>query len=270
VEFRSTFFETHIIRVEGIGDTLERTLEDSYRTDRELSVCEMDARIVTAEHQSQQARQDRQVALQNGLREAAGLAAVPMRDSVIARKPIWYCRTLAFLTGWLQPPPAAAQTPQPRAPALETPASSQTAEPPPVSGARSSASQITSLWQRARAAERDAASYGVEVHKKFVLSMACFVFVLLGVPLALRFPRAGVGLVIGASLTVFTVYYVGLIVGEDLGDRLIVNPALAMWIPNLIFGILGLEGLRRMARGAVHTRGGEGWRVLARLLPRRR
>lgn len=271
-ELRSTFFETHVIRVAGIGDTLERTLEDSYRTDRELSVCEMDARMITAERQADQARQDRQVALQNGLREAAGLAALAAPDTVIARQPLWYCRVLALVTGWLRPPPAAAHTPPAQTPATQapSPSPSQTAEPPLVSGARTGASQISSLWQRVRAAERDAASYGVEVHKKFVLSIACFVFVLLGVPLALHFPRAGVGLVIGASLAVFTVYYVGLIVGEDLGDRLIVNPALAMWLPNLIFGVLGFEGLRRMARGAVHTRGGQGWRVLARLLPRGR
>jgi len=264
-ELRSTFFETHIIRVEGIGDTLERTVEDSYRTDRELSICEMEARIITAERQAAQAQRDRQLALQNGLREAAGLAARPANDTVIARQPIWYCRALALLTGWIRPPPAAAQTP-----ATQIPSPSQAAEAPLVSGARTGASQISSLWQRARAAQRDAASYGVEVHKKFVLSIACFVCVLLGVPLALRFPRAGVGLVIGASLTVFTVYYIGLIVGEDLGDRLIVNPAIAMWLPNLIFGVLGLEGLRRMARGAVNVRGGQGWRVLARLLPRGR
>ena len=30
-------------------------------------------------------------------------------------------------------------------------------------------------------------SYGVEIHKKFALAVACFVFVLLGAPIALRF-----------------------------------------------------------------------------------
>lgn len=263
-EFRSTYFATHLIRVEGVGDTLERTLEDSYRTDRELSVCEMDARMITVERQARQARAERLAALRAGLREAAGLRAPPPADSVPFRRPLWYCRVLGKLGDWLRPAPAAAQTPQPSVTQRPTPPAEQ--EPPPEAarGARRSANQIASLWQRGRAAQRDAASYQVEVHKKFVLSTACFVFVLLGVPLALRFPRAGVGLVIGASLTVFTVYYVGLIVGEDLGDGLIVNPALAMWLPNLIFAAVGAEGLRRLSRGVVHIRGGAGWLASAR------
>ena len=59
-------------------------------------------------------------------------------------------------------------------------------------------------------------SYGVEIHKKFALAVACFVFVLLGAPIALRFPRGGVGLTIGVSLFVFALYYVCLIAGESI------------------------------------------------------
>ena len=60
--------------------------------------------------------------------------------------------------------------------------------------------------------------YDVEIHKKFALAAACIVFVLLGAPIALRFPRGGVGLVIGVSLVVFALYYVGLIAGESLAN----------------------------------------------------
>ena len=56
----------------------------------------------------------------------------------------------------------------------------------------------------------------VELHKKFAISVACTVFVLVGAPIALRFPRGGVGLVIGVSLVIFGIYYVGLIAGEAL------------------------------------------------------
>ena len=73
-------------------------------------------------------------------------------------------------------------------------------------------------------------------------------FALVGVPVALRFPRGGVGLVIGMSLVVFTVYYVGLIGGEELGNRMIVSPFFAMWTPNVVFGVLGLVGVWRMRR----------------------
>ena len=48
--------------------------------------------------------------------------------------------------------------------------------------------------------ERTRNMFGVEIHKKFSLAVACIVFVLIGAPIALRFPRGGVGLVIGVSL----------------------------------------------------------------------
>jgi lipopolysaccharide export system permease protein len=89
---------------------------------------------------------------------------------------------------------------------------------------------------------------GVEIEKKFALAAACFVFVLVGAPIALRFPRSGVGLVIGVSIAVFGIYYVGLIAGETLADDMKVLPWVSMWAPNIAFTILGLAMLSRMGR----------------------
>jgi len=111
--------------------------------------------------------------------------------------------------------------------------------------------------ERVEGARRRAAIYQVEIHKKFAIAVACFVFGLLGVPVALRFPRGGAGLVIGTSVFVFAIYYIGLIGGEDLGDRLILSPFLAMWGPNLIFGALGLIGMWVMRRASPTARGGD-------------
>jgi len=62
-----------------------------------------------------------------------------------------------------------------------------------------------------------------------------------------------VGLVIGTSLAVFSVYYVGLIGGEELGDRLIVPPFFAMWTPNLIFLAIAIpSALVRRAGSTAH------------------
>jgi lipopolysaccharide export system permease protein len=63
--------------------------------------------------------------------------------------------------------------------------------------------------------------------------------------------------VIGVSLAVFTIYYVGLIGGEELGDRLIVTPFLAMWIPNLLYGTLGVLGLWVVRSQGSTARGGD-------------
>jgi lipopolysaccharide export system permease protein len=89
------------------------------------------------------------------------------------------------------------------------------------------------------------------------IAVSCFVFGLIGVPIALRFPRGGAGLVIGTSVFVFAIYYIGLIGGEDLGDRLILSPFMSMWGPNLIFGALGLIGLWVMRRASPSARGGD-------------
>ena len=82
-------------------------------------------------------------------------------------------------------------------------------------------------------------------------------FALLGIPVALRFPRGGPGMVIGVGVFVFAIYYIGLIGGEDLGDRLIVSPFLAMWGTNIVFGLLGLAGLWAMVRSSPTPRGGD-------------
>jgi lipopolysaccharide export system permease protein len=99
--------------------------------------------------------------------------------------------------------------------------------------------------------------YGVEIQKKFALSAACIVFVLIGAPIALRFPRGGVGLVIGVSLVVFAIYYVGLIAGESLADRDLLTPFWAMWAANVILTIVGIVLLARMGREGATSRGGD-------------
>lgn len=107
--------------------------------------------------------------------------------------------------------------------------------------------------------------YAVEIHKKFAISTACIVFVLLGAPLALRFPRGGVGLVIGVSLVVFALYYVGLIAGESLADRNLLRPSAAMWGANVLFMVAGLVLLARMERAGGTTRGADVTEIMAAL-----
>lgn len=103
-----------------------------------------------------------------------------------------------------------------------------------------------------------AAAYEVEVQKKLALAAACIVMALAGVAIALRVPRGGAGLVIGASGAVFGAYYVLLVTGEDLAERLVVSPFVGMWGANalLLAGVLIAVWSRRAPvaaseRGAV-------------------
>lgn len=79
-----------------------------------------------------------------------------------------------------------------------------------------------------------AASYEVEIQKKYALAAACLVLALTGVAIPLRVRHGGVGLVAGASLVVFGAYYLCLSAGESLADRLLVSPLVAMWSANVL------------------------------------
>jgi len=102
-----------------------------------------------------------------------------------------------------------------------------------------------------------AVAYEVEIQKKFALAAACVVLALAGVAIALLFPRGGVVLVIGASYTVFGSYYVLLIAGEALADRLLVSPYIAMWLANVLIVALALMVLWWRSRSPRVPRGAE-------------
>ena len=173
------------------------------------------------------------------------------------------------------PVPAPAPTPAPATPVPTTDTTTAAAAPggpgtPPVIGtpayrstgvdpsvAAQAAASIEAARSRMLENRTSMNRYGVEIHKKFALSAACMVFVLIGAPIALRFPRGGVGLVIGVSLVVFAIYYVGLIAGESLADRAFLTPFWAMWAANVILTGVGILLMIRMGREGATSRGGD-------------
>jgi lipopolysaccharide export system permease protein len=250
--FNRTFYLTNRIKVAGIGNTLERTEHDTYRGDREMTICGMQQVVAEARQEIERARREARDAVVAELLRLIKLAPLPAArsDSAPPRTSL-YCRIAGAIKRALLPRPAqAAEVPQaPQA----APSVTQQVPVPSV------------LEQRIRAARQRAAIYEVEIQKKLTISAACVIFALLGVPLAIRFPRGGVGLVIGTSLAVFSVYYVGLIGGEEFGDRLIVSPFLAMWTPNLIFLAVALLLLWSVRREGSSAHGGD-WSDLRQAL----
>ena len=108
--------------------------------------------------------------------------------------------------------------------------------------------EIEVMQSRITDASITMARYQVEIQKKFALAAACVIFVLFGAPIALRFPRGGVGVVIVVSVIAFGIYYVCLIGGEALADKLLLSPFWAMWAANAIFGVIGAIMLVRSQR----------------------
>ena len=80
--------------------------------------------------------------------------------------------------------------------------------------------------------------YSVELHKKFSIPIACFIFILLGTPLGIMTKNRNMSVSISTAIIFFIIYWSFLIVGEDLADRGKLNPALSMWLPNAFLGII--------------------------------
>jgi len=100
--------------------------------------------------------------------------------------------------------------------------------------------QIKTLSNQVESWRRNIAMYLVEIHKKNSIPVAAIVFVLIGSSLGILVRRSGASIGIGLSIGFFTLYYLFLIGGESMGDRMIIEPWLAMWLPNIILGPLGI------------------------------
>src|SRR5213083_1062038 len=273
-QFDRTLYVVNKIRVQNVGNSLERTENDSYKSDREMGICEMRGVVAAARREAEQARRDTRLLIDNDLRRLAGLAPA-LRDTLGLAPDTEpqgsYCRALRRMSGWLVPSAAIAAPPQQGPPPRQGARPQQGGLPPRGAPRPWLATGATvGEEQRIRAARLRAASYEVEIHKKYAIAAACIAFALVGIPVALRFPRGGVGLVLATSLIVYTVYYVGLIGGEELGDRLFVSPFFAMWTPNLLFSALGLAGLWVVRRPGDAPQGGDWTDLFRTFLPRRR
>jgi lipopolysaccharide export system permease protein len=269
-ELQRLYFITDLVRVRGVGNQFQKTTSDSYKSDREMTVCEMQAAQDRARRDHETARKAYETKVAE-LRKTKRVLSKDLR-SVDTSAP-WdvglgslYCKAVALLA----PKTAKAQTPSTRPrlvpqSASSTPAGQQRAGQQPVPQPQlqppivneTDLATLEGLRIRLQDSSQLMNSYGVEIHKKFALAVACFVFVLLGAPIALRFPRGGVGLTIGVSLFVFALYYVCLIAGESIAKRGMMPAVVSMWMANVIFGIIALWMLAKMGQEGSTARGGD-------------
>lgn len=79
-----------------------------------------------------------------------------------------------------------------------------------------------------------------EINKKISLAFSCFVFILLGCPLAIITRRREKSINFGISFLIVGIYYLLLMGSQSLSLQGYVNPTIAMWIPNSVLGIIGV------------------------------
>jgi lipopolysaccharide export system permease protein len=303
-----SYFQQQTLQLRGIGQGFEVSTSDSYKGDREMSVCEMHRKYAVLAVDFHRHRRDYiMYASRLAPKGTTGIRAPRDRPAqeALAR---FYCITIPSLLGVksaraqnapdvqppagqppaVQPPvvpPPAAQTPVPQAPApslgvrqdtvpvtptpypgspgVEPPVIEPQTVPTTTTGQQAGLDTVTMYRGEMLASQTQLMelresldSLSVEIQKKFALSFACLVFVLFGPPIALRFPRGGVGVTIGVSIVVFGLYYVCLMGGEALADKGRLPAIVAMWIANVLFAIVGIALMWQVESTTDASRGG--------------
>ncbi|MBX2989055.1 MAG: LPS export ABC transporter permease LptF [Bdellovibrionaceae bacterium] len=105
---------------------------------------------------------------------------------------------------------------------------------------------IDHLLEQPDLKEDDRRTYLTEYHKRWAIAVLCPVFALLGVGLGTntnrRQQKAG-GMIL--CIVLIVIYWIVYVLFESMGRGGQLPPAVAIWLPNFIFGLLGLESLRR-------------------------
>lgn len=272
-QLQRLFYTTSNFRVRDVLNSLDRSANGAgMKGDREMSVCEMQEQVDRAARVQGGAERELRGTLLASVRHAGTGKPQPLppfRRAADAEAGVSlgrvYCGALGAAIGATGARPPGGD----RAGGAGGVDENQfRATPGAVYPSGELAATIESLGARIDDSAATVNSYEVEIQKKFALAVACTVFVLLGAPIALRFPRGGVGLVIGVSLGVFALYYVGLIAGEALANRAILSPFWAMWATDILFTAIGLLLLSRLGHSTGRGGGGE-WADALRLRARR-
>jgi len=263
-QLQRLYFDTQLIRVPNVGNQFQKTTNDTFKGEREMSVCEMERNAVDARRRFAAARTDFRATVALARKRKVKLSKDVLETRTTEPITVGLGSAYCALLSWIGVKELEAQSGRKKR--LPGTAAAVTPGTVPPGGELIPVEVIPGQVEGARLRVIDALRsinrYEVEIQKKFALAAACFIFVLLGAPIALRFPRGGVGLTIGVSLVVFGLYYVGLIAGESLARRGLVPPFVSMWIANGVFGLLALVLLARMGTETASSRGGDMREVL--------
>jgi len=74
----------------------------------------------------------------------------------------------------------------------------------------------------------------VELSKKFAIPFTCLLFGLLGAPLGIHSSRGGKTGSFATSIMVILLYYMGLILAQNMGKSGQIEPYSSIWVPNII------------------------------------
>ena len=79
----------------------------------------------------------------------------------------------------------------------------------------------------------------MEAHQRVASAVACVAFTLIGIPLGIKTSRRETSIGIAVSLGLALIWYLVLVLSSTLRNRPYLFPEAILWMPNLIFEVLG-------------------------------
>ena len=113
-----------------------------------------------------------------------------------------------------------------------------------------SRSEIAEMVRSNQLTPTEYRKYVTTYQEKLARPFACFVFILIAIPLGLRSIRSSgsTSLGFGLSLAIVFVYYVVMTICSFIAEAFVALAALWAWMPNILFTAIGLVRLRRAAQ----------------------
>ncbi|MBW2107640.1 MAG: LPS export ABC transporter permease LptF [Deltaproteobacteria bacterium] len=115
---------------------------------------------------------------------------------------------------------------------------------------------LKELWRMIRTAKVKDARYNMLVMafvEKFSIPASCLILAFVGVSVAVRSKAQGYSASVAMALAIFLAYYVLLSAAKSLGESGTVPPAVGMWVPDLLLGVLAAVMFARACREAPAT-----------------
>ena len=101
------------------------------------------------------------------------------------------------------------------------------------------------LNDQANLSRKDIVRLKTAFHHRIAFSCASFIFVLIGVPIAILVRRGEIVVSFGISMGVTCIYYILFVGAKSLATQAGFPPFIVMWLPNVLLAFLGIHLIKR-------------------------
>ena len=109
-----------------------------------------------------------------------------------------------------------------------------------VNQVRSQKDQVAGLIYELEDINLKTRKHQIEWHRKFTMSLACFIFFFIGAPLGAIIRKGGLGTPIIIAVLFFVLYYVIFMIGEKSAKQSAMTPLVGMWLATFVIFPIGV------------------------------